>query len=984
MKSVEAPSQAEAVREDSRRREAGTTGEALGTAAMSRPGAGPMALLALQRAAGNRAVSRLVQTAAPRTVAGTVQNPAAVPLQRCGEPGCDCVGEDQSQGHPLQRVVAPITVQRNPGTPKLQEAIDKGAPDLVAALDAGDLGSASVDERMTLIDILLDKGGFTQQARLPAIWDTFGKGLESVATQQASRWQRSFAVAGGHMRQSREVRGLQPVFYLDVEDIAKSYLDENERYCKREMERLGLDEQGQVRVGPPTAAQTSALATLRDDATKLAADQDAMADLRTVVVGYSSIEHPPGGTGPPVQLGGPVTFDPDRPATVGPQPGDTTMKTWAEVKKAYDDLDALVRVRVMLSPTLFPLVRGSHEDATKSKTVATGEPQDALATLGSGLKGVLDNIAKTRPLLHVLAEDLEPIQAQLLTGSRTAPGAANRNWKFSPFYEAMAKDIVDQHKPGPWWLQLGLLTASMGAYVVAGMATGGAAFAFGMAAKGAAEVAVAQGKADALAAASQANVSEATALVSQGQVDEAQASVIEKAAFALLDVAFAGLAARGVLADVYRFEEQAAQAAKRASAAADKALAKQAREEAEQLAKEARKAADEAKEAAASADAAAKKASEAERARSGVGSKKAADDAVNAERSALDAEAAASDAAGGAAHAPDRVVGDHALKIRGNWVTRCTDCVELVESVADRARSSGTTAAGAAGSRAGALAPRFNASAARAGSLAERARNALSTVAPADRIALENRLLDEGALIEREVQALERQLALESIPRGSLGRQWGEQLKRNVAERTDTIRLGIGTPRVLSPDLSRKLADFERDARALAADAERLETRPRSFSKAASEIENDLSKRWAKLDEGLDGVEREERARREMRGLGGSLGESDAEVRTSLGIPPGKKSPDIAIDAGSGTLVLAESKGSDIPGALEQFRSALGAPGAARFPNVQLRIYLKADVFEKLVRTGEVDGFRATKIGDSWFLPGMPEVGGRSVQLLPI
>jgi hypothetical protein len=123
--------------------------------------------------------------------------------------------------------------------------------------------------------------------------------------------------------------------------------------------------------------------------------------------------------------------------------------------------------------------------------------------------------------------------------------------------------------------------------------------------------------------------------------------------------------------------------------------------------------------------------------------------------------------------------------------------------------------------------------------------------------------------------------------------------------------------------------------------------------------------------------------RREMGGLGGSLGESDAEVRRALGIPAGAKSPDIAIDAGSGTLVLAESKGSDIAGALEQFRSALGAPGAARFRNVQLRIYLKADVFEELARTVEVGGFKATKIGDSWFLSGVPEVGGRSVQLLP-
>ena len=111
------------------------------------------------------------------------------------------------------------------------------------------------------------------------------------------------------------------------------------------------------------------------------------------------------------------------------------------------------------------------------------------------------------------------------------------------------------------------------------------------------------------------------------------------------------------------------------------------------------------------------------------------------------------------------------------------------------------------------------------------------------------------------------------------------------------------------------------------------------------------------------------------------LGASDTEVGRALGLPPGSKIPDIATDLGGGKLLLAESKGSDIAGAFAQFESALGSTFASAFTSFELRIYVKADVWDVLVRTGKIGGFDATKSGDIWFIAAGPR--GHRVSLYP-
>lgn len=896
-----------------------------------------------------------------------------------------------------------IQVQRDAGAGSVADAISNKDSSAVADAIPHKLGSATTEQKMQMIDVLLDKGGFLEQSKVPAIWESFGKNVEATANASPDRWKRSFDVAGGHMRASNLVTAQEKIFYLDVEDVAKGYLDQNEQYCKNELKRLGLSETGEIITGPPTQAQQAYLQATQGDAKKLTADQDSLHDLRNVMCGYQRTIVRPGSDGgtdvAPEYLDERVPFDPEHPPALGPKQGDG-MKSHPEIKKAYEQLEALIQARVSSNPSLFPLIRGNVEDSTKTAKVAKGGREDALATLGSGLQNVLMNIGKTRSMLTTLASDLQPIQQQLLSGSVTSPTASSRNWKTNQFYGVMGHDITEQTKPGPWWQTLGLATAELAAYVVAGMATGGVAIGVGMAAQDLAQVAIDEGKSEALSSASQTNVSASTALISDGQVKEAEAAVIESAAFALLDTVLAGGEVRKALTEVVHFEREAAKAAEDASKLADKAMVNQSREEAEKVVNEAKQKAAEAKSSATKSRAAVASTSEGELARAEQEATRAEDEAKQAERSAGDADAAARETGPDSRpHAEPRRVGDHSVKARGNWVTRCSEepCLQLIESVTERARTAVDRLKRTAelSTRADELGARFEASRQRAASLAERAENELKSTT--DRLATETKVQNEGAQIEADVQALEEQVELElkGAAAGGYGKDWGEMVEKNIKDRI-AVTMERATVAGKTPlDVVKKLTEFTETAKNLAEDAEQLEKPKHLRNKPINE--NDLALRWNNLDKGMEGVEREERVRADVRGEGGaSLGDSDAETRKTLGIDDvGKKpapSPDIAVDMGGGTLLLAESKGGEIDDALEQFKSALNSSSCkpdiaagtpARFTKFDLRIYLKANVYSKLIE-GADPHFSVLRNGTDLLLVGdLTKVGNLPVRIYP-
>ena len=569
----------------------------------------------------------------------TVAGPAAVvaPTAVAGPAGARLaphrlIGLQRSAGNGAVAglVGRPPQVQRDDKkTPRQRatEAAESGKPADIAALDREALQAATDTQRLQMIDVLNEQGGVLTYAQLANPWDSFHD-EKGVADTNAARWKQSFKVAPSVMRASKNVIGQRVMFYRDMVHIAGDYLDVNDRYCHDEFRKLGLTDTGDVPIGPPTADQAAELQRMRDDATKLAADQEALADLRKIKVGYASVASASGGAdGPPEYISGEVEFDPDRPPGHGPLQNDTHMRPWEVVKAQHDALEKLIHARLLINPTLYAVARGAHEDPAKAKTVSTGNQADALRTLGDGLKEVLANINKTRPMLTVLAPDMEPIHGQLMAGTRTAD--QSRNWQQSPFYATIAADMVDERKPGPWWQTVGLALAEMGAYAVAALATGGTALALGLAAKGAANVAMAQARSETLQAAHGATTTPETELITEGQVDEAKSAVIETAAFALIDAAVAGGALRGALREVMAFEKVAAESAARASAEADKQIVKQMAADAKESMAEAKNALPSVQ---ADADAAAKAAQDAKLKAAAAGPEEASRAAVAADR----------------------------------------------------------------------------------------------------------------------------------------------------------------------------------------------------------------------------------------------------------------------------------------------------------------------------------------------------------------
>ena len=142
----------------------------------------------------------------------------------------------------------------------------------------------------------------------------------------------------------------------------------------------------------------------------------------------------------------------------------------------------------------------------------------------------------------------------------------------------------------------------MGIYVIAGLATGGVGFAAGMAVKGGVEAAVAQGKADALAAAAGTSASGDTQLVTSRQADEAQTEALVAEAFAVIDALTLGMEFKGVATAARQALAPGIDAVRtieleeKVLAMETKLLGRVAPEEVEASAKEAREAANQAKQ----------------------------------------------------------------------------------------------------------------------------------------------------------------------------------------------------------------------------------------------------------------------------------------------------------------------------------------------------------------------------------------------------
>ncbi|MGW5151797.1 hypothetical protein [Rhodococcus koreensis] len=648
----------------------------------------------------------------------------------------------------------------------MQKAIDDGDPVTIAELPKAEYETASNDQRFRAINILLDnnKGGADQiraDIGIPKIWDSF-KGTDEAISQRPAEWERSLREKRNITASSHYFGGLRKLFFRDVVHVVTGYLNENEQFCKAQFPRLGLDEHGKVMIGPPTKQQTDELARLRPEAQKIAADKEAMSALRNVECGYSVKESLPGGAGDEKNgshEGERVKFDPDPVKKPPGAPAQGEMKTWDEVNEQYQNLHQLVAARLAANPVLAAMDRESDEARQGAQKVASATREEALEEIGRSLIDTLANIAQTRKLLSpTMVEEFKPVHQQLVTGKvPTVHQPPDRQWEGSPVLRPAGQAIVEELSPEPVEV-IAKAVGMFALYAVIGFVTGGTALAVAALAQDAAEMALQAGKAEALATAAGTNVTAETTLVTRGQVDEARAALIEKAAFAFLDIAGGISAVGGALKEVVQFEKQAATAAQKARSLADKwmqsgekAVPVALLAETEAAAKEARAGANGAnsRKGAVGADGAA---------RAEVAAATAEKEAGAAESAAADMKASLEGGHGKAGHPEPIAVGGHKVGVRGVWVTRCSEspCSEIASSITARVRKifiKGPTRNPAHW----VFNEQLNDVTKAAADLQTRARRELIKypVGHPSRVNAEKLLNQEGAAVEREMQRLE-------------------------------------------------------------------------------------------------------------------------------------------------------------------------------------------------------------------------------------
>ena len=416
----------------------------------------------------------------------------------------------------------------------VDDALTKHTPDAVDSLSKDDIAKATVNQRMEMVTIVLGGGGGTS---LPRLWDSFGSGLEAVATAHPTEWQRSMTEHAEAMRNSHEVNTLQNAgFYGDIENVAWAYLRENEQVVKTEMQRLGIPEQEGGKAAP-NAAQEEELRKAQAAAGELARAQQTREQLRQTEIAYhkkavetGQKELPQGGVDDIEHRYDPMFFDPDNKFDAMDQPTDYLpgLRTWDDTYKQHVELTNTIKAFFIAHPSLYALSR-ADDSGSQAGGVNKMTPAAARSTLGDQLHAVQQNIVKSRDLVPTVALKMTPIQEQLLSGQVGASVALKRDWS-TPFLHSIGKDMVAQQQPGPWWQTLGVMSLEAAAFVVAGLATGG----IGPALLAAGQAALSLGKYQALEAASRSNVTPDTVLIQDGEVVAAAVETIITTAVAFL------------------------------------------------------------------------------------------------------------------------------------------------------------------------------------------------------------------------------------------------------------------------------------------------------------------------------------------------------------------------------------------------------------------------------------------------------------------
>ncbi|MCY7419857.1 MAG: hypothetical protein LH650_15460, partial [Chloroflexi bacterium] len=481
------------------------------------PGASlaPGFVLALQEAAGNRAVTGLLGGSA------AIQRQAGPqPVQREG-PG-EGPAPGQIDGQSDQELIT--------------QAIAKKSSNKIKQVQ--NLSKAGAPHAMELIGIIISESwgwiGPQDETALETLWGTFGDKVLDRAKERPELWQKSLD-GGAELYKLPAVKPITDKFLEDVRAIAGKYLEDNETYCVNELKRLGVaDDKGGAPGPMPSAEDQSARQAELVAAMRITREAKQIQEqLRSTPVGLERRYHMMGDR----TIYFPVSFDPNAEpvAADADPPPDRIEKaraaglseealrrtSWKSVKAQWDMLDTIMQGLSVAYPVAgVGLMRGDKAmgDAVQD------DPKAAKAAIVNMLTTTRDSIRETRPRLKGgLAYELVPIHHQLFGGTTAASGIV---WK-EPAAQALAKEVLQLRNDVEFWTSMGLSTLAAAAFILAEFATAGMATVAGTALLatgvgiGAEQAIVAWEKARDMQAADKATTGAGTELLASGQADMA-------------------------------------------------------------------------------------------------------------------------------------------------------------------------------------------------------------------------------------------------------------------------------------------------------------------------------------------------------------------------------------------------------------------------------------------------------------------------------
>jgi hypothetical protein len=492
-------------------------------------------VLALQRTAGNGAVSRLL-------------------------------GSRAAPGPPLARWTMPFVTSKSN-----EELVKDGAAGDVAAIkEITDFARADEDQKLKMVDHLCDQVlvGPRDERALESIWLGFGDQFTRVASANLARWKLSAVRHGRLSERIPAVKTLRTAFVKDIESVARDNLKQNRQFAKDEMARFGIPEDEKAAAAPLTPDRSDEMKRMQDAADVVAALQWSQKSARGATVGYQEYL-----TGGDAKHWRPVKFDPYQPPPAAAIEFDSyngtylyddfteqerrisdsseipVAKPYAEVKAKHDAADADIAKWLTVYPALSAVTR-ENEPGVTGDLARAGTPEEARDKLGTALRGLLKDISDTEGKLGGELDplDLKPIYVRLST--RAAAAQSGTDWA-QALPAAIAEDLLRDHDISNALPALGLQLIAHIAFLLAPMSGGASLFllAAGTAALGV-KASISQSQYAAMAQAAKASVVPGTELVAKDQVEHAKAlAESDAAAFALAVLILgASLAAAGLKA----------------------------------------------------------------------------------------------------------------------------------------------------------------------------------------------------------------------------------------------------------------------------------------------------------------------------------------------------------------------------------------------------------------------------------------------------